>query len=147
MANASIKSPEYDQGFALIEVIVALVIMAMAAVSIGFLFIRNYATVSAAGRQSEMLFLARENMESKIINAGEDPENDTILQISFDNLDEPIQVPGKIITITQEYDKIRSFNNQNATNQGENGQEVVDGKGLITLETFIYDASVNQNND
>jgi len=90
-----------EEGFTLVEIIIALTILFIVIISFTILFTTGFSGIFGAGRKSEALYKAQEEMDNTIIRGAENLASEP-LNIKFDNIN--IDVSGEEIEVYYEYE-------------------------------------------
>ncbi len=82
-----------ENGFTIVEVLVALAILMIIIFSFTLLFTSSFSGIARAGKVSEELFRAQKDMDNKIVEAADDSDDVVYdLEIIFPNGDDGIRV-------------------------------------------------------
>ena len=100
MTNKILKS---EQGFTLVEVIVALAILMIIVFAFTQLFTTSFSGIFVAGRKSESLFNVQADMDNAI-NDGVITDGGSTLVVPFINTDDIVSDDGGVIERPYEYD-------------------------------------------
>lgn len=83
-----------ELGFSLVELLIAMVILAVIILSFTALFSSSFSGIFTAGRKSKALFEAQDELEQKIIGG---TSLSTLLTVTFSD-SSTITIPGELIT-------------------------------------------------
>lgn len=94
-----------DDGFTIVEVLVALAILMIIIFSFTLLFTSSFSGIARAGKVSEELFRAQKDMDNKIVEA-DVSEDVSEIEIIFpgENLD-PVTVDGRIKQVPYQHEE------------------------------------------
>lgn len=93
----------YESGFTLVEIVVALAVLMILLVPFTFLFTSSFTNIFAAGNKNQALYDVQKELENEINSSS--AVGIDILQIDFPTVIQSIRVGGKIITIEKEYSR------------------------------------------
>ncbi len=96
------KLINHQKGFTLVELLIAISILMMIIFSFTLLFTTSFSGIFGAGRKSEALFRAQEEMDNKIASGLEEQYDETNLTIVFDEL--LLEVTGEVKQVGYEYE-------------------------------------------
>ncbi len=92
-----------QKGFTLVELLIAISILMVIIFSFTLLFTTSFSGIFGAGRKSEALFRAQEEMDNKIASGLEEQYDETTLEIKFDYL--TLIVTGEVKQVDYEYEE------------------------------------------
>lgn len=92
------------RGFTLVEILVALSILSIIIFSFAPLISSSFSNIYTAGRKSDALYQAQEQMENKLVEEITEDKELTELTITFQEISEEITVNGTEEQFTYTYD-------------------------------------------
>lgn len=93
-----------DDGFTIVEVLVALAILMIIIFSFTLLFTSSFSGIARAGKVSEELFRAQKDMDNKIVEA-DDSEDPYEIKIIFPGEIDPVEVEGRIKQVPYQHEE------------------------------------------
>lgn len=86
-----------EKGFTLVEVVVALLVLAVVTTAVVGIYNSGLFTIFQSGKQTEAIYEVQAKLDQAILEGVDEPDEEP-LKIYFGDLEDPISIKGKTVT-------------------------------------------------